>query len=200
MPSIFVKDHVRPHVTTGMIQPMGNNKTAIASNVEIDAYDLAILSALSDNASLTTIELSKIVHLSRTAVARRVTKLADMEVLEPARATVNYERLGFAVRAFVEVAAPRHDSFDVRDKLLDRPEVLNLSIVLGESLILAEIITVDTKHLHRFLTWLNDIGYSETKVVLQKHRSRMSFRSRLAMIERENAVSDPRLTLESQES
>jgi DNA-binding Lrp family transcriptional regulator len=179
---------------------MGNNGTAIAGNVMIDAYDLAILSALSDNASLTTIELSRIVYLSRTAVSRRVTRLADMEVLEPARASVNYEKLGFAVRAFVEVAAPKRDSFDLRDTLLDRPEVLNLSIVLGECLIVAEIITVDTKHLHRFLTWLNDISYSETKVVLQKHQSKMSFRKRLAIIERQSAFSDPRLEPESQEA
>jgi len=176
---------------------MSTSGAAVAGNVRIDAYDLSILSALADNASLTTIELSRVVHLSRTAVARRVTRLADEGVLEPARATVNYEKLGFGVRAFIEVAAPKRDSFELRDTLLNKPEVLNLSIVLGESLIVAEIIAVDTKHLHRFLTWLNDIGYSETKVVLQKHRSQMSFRSRLAMIERESAISDPRLEPES---
>lgn len=169
------------------------SETNAAASVDIDAYDLSILSALSDNANLTTIELSKIVHLSRTAVGRRVARLADLGVLEPARCAVNYEMLGFSVRAFVEFAAPKHDSFAVRDRLLERPEVLDLSIVLGEHLMVAEIVALDTRHLHRFLTWLNDIGYSETKVILEKHRSRLSFRSRLSMIEDESRVVDPRL-------
>lgn len=172
---------------------MGSKGLEGAGTVDIDAYDMAIVSALSDNAELTTIELADIVHLSRTAVARRVTRLRDMGVISPARVGVNYERLGFAVRAFVEFSAPKQDSFAVRDMLLERPEVIELSIVLGERLIVADVIAVDTSHLHSFLTWLNDIGYSETKVVLKQHRSAIPFRDRIAMIEKEGANVDPRL-------
>jgi DNA-binding Lrp family transcriptional regulator len=179
---------------------MGNESPAPVINPEIDAYDMAILSALAENARLTTMELSRIVHLSRTAVARRVTRLGDIGVIEPGRCDVNYAKLGFAVRAFVELAAPRRDSFDVRDRLLERPEVLNLSIVLGEHLVVAEVIAVDTQHLHRFLTWLNDIGYSETKVVLKQHRSGLSFRERLAKLEKERLSTDARLETEAREA
>jgi DNA-binding Lrp family transcriptional regulator len=179
---------------------MPSNGIKVPGRVDLDSYDMAILSALSDNAELTTIELSKIVHLSRTAVARRVNNLSDSGVITPARIGINYDKLGFSVRAFVEFSAPDQDSFHVRDTLLNRPEVLDLSIVLGEHLIVAEVIAVDTKHLHHFLTLLNDLGVTETKVILQKHRPKLSFRERIEMIEREGENVDPRLQAVAEKS
>lgn len=167
----------------------------IESTVEIDAYDTAILSALSENAEISSIELSKLVHLSRTAVARRVANLRDRGVIGPAVVSVQYDKLGFSIRAFVEISAPERDSFKVRDELLDKPEVLNLSVVLGENLIITEVIAVDTKHLHQFLTWIHDRGYSETKVILQQHNSRITFQNRFEMIEQARSNIDPRLVL-----
>lgn len=179
---------------------MPNKSLEDARAVDIDAYDIAIISALSSDAELSTIELSKMVHLSRTAVARRITNLRDNGVIGPARVGVRYDKLGFSIRAFVEASAPRQDSFNVRDRLLERPEVLNLSIVLGEHLIIAEIIAVDTAHLHQFLTWLNDMGYSETKVILKQHESSIALRDRLRLIEKKRAVIDCRLQDEEPET
>jgi DNA-binding Lrp family transcriptional regulator len=171
----------------------------IESVVEIDAYDVAILSALSEDAEISSIELAKHVHLSRTAVARRVTNLRDRGVIGPAVVTVQYEKLGFSIRAFVEISAPERDTFKVRDEFLEQPEVLNLSVVLGENLMIAEIVAVDTKHLHQFLTWIHDRGYSQTKVILQQHNSKITFRDRLEMIERSRSSVDPRLVIASAE-
>ncbi|MEM8815122.1 MAG: Lrp/AsnC family transcriptional regulator [Pseudomonadota bacterium] len=160
---------------------------------DIDNYDMAILAALSDNAELTTIELSKLVHLSRTAVSRRITSLRDRGVLTPARYDVHYEKLGFAIRAFVSISAPDVDSFEVLDRLLEKPEVLNVSVVLGDELLVVEIVAVDTAHLHQFLTWVQDTGHSETKVILKKHRSPIDFKTRMKMVENVLANPDPRL-------
>ena len=160
---------------------------------ELDSYDVAIVSALAENAEVSTIELSKQVHLSRTAVARRIANLRSRGIIGPARVEVQYEKLGFAIRALVEVSAPRQDSFATRDRLLERPEVLGLSVVLGENLIVADVLAVDTPHLHQFLTWLNDMGVSETKVVLKRHESNIPLRRRLPLIDEKRAERDPRL-------
>ncbi len=172
---------------------MRNKGLNVGSAVDIDAYDTAILSALCDNAELSSIELAKLVHLSRTAVARRVTNLRDRGVIGRAVVRVQYDKLGFSIRAFVEISAPERDSFKIRDELLEKPEVLNLSVVLGENLIITEVIAVDTKHLHQFLTWIHDRGYSETKVILQQYGSKIAFRDRIDMIERARSDIDPRL-------
>ncbi len=161
---------------------------------DVDAYDLAILAALSDNAEITSVELSRVVHLSRTAVARRITSLRDRGILSTPRHDIAFDKLGFAIRAFASITAPPNvDSWEFLDKLLARPEVLEASSVLGEELLVVEVIAVDTAHLHNFLTWVHDIGYSETRVVLQKHRSTIDFRTRMKMISTARENPDPRL-------
>ena len=164
----------------------------------IDNYDLAILAALADDADITSVELSKLVHLSRTAVARRIASLRERGILSNARYDIAYDKLGFAIRAFMSITAPSNvDTWEFLYKLLARPEVLEASAVLGEELLVVEIIAVDTAHLHDFLTWVHDIGSSETRVILQKHRSPIDFRTRLKMVDEVRANPDPRLDTES---
>lgn len=172
--------------------------TTSAKAVGIDNYDLAILAALADDADITSVQLSKIVHLSRTAVARRIASLRERGILSNARYDVAYDKLGFAIRAFVSITTPANvDSWEFLDKLLAKPEVLEASAVLGEELLVVEIIAVDTAHLHNFLTWVHDIGYSETRVILRKNRSSIDFRTRLRMVDEIRANPDPRLVADA---
>lgn len=159
----------------------------------LDSYDVGILSALEEDADLTTVELSKRVHLSRTAVARRIQGLRDRGVIGPSRTTLRYDRLGFGVRAYVEMSAPGIDTFEIRDRVLERPEVLSVSIVVGEPLMIVDVITLNTAHLHQFLTWVNDRGISSTKVVLKRHESHMPLKERLRRIEELRRKPDARL-------
>lgn len=161
----------------------------------IDGYDLAILAALSADAELSSVELSKLVHLSRTAVTRRITSLRDRGILSGARYEIAFEKLGFAIRALVSISTPPTvDSWGLLDRLMARPEVLEVSMVLGDELLVAEVIAVDTSQLHDFLTWIHDIGYSETRVILKKHRSTIDFRTRMKMVEDLRDNPDPRLS------
>ena len=168
--------------------------TTSAKAAGIDNYDLAILAALADDADITSVELSKRVHLSRTAVTRRIASLRERGVLSNARYDIAYDKLGFAIRAFVSITAPPNvDSWELLDMLLAKPEVLEASVVLGEELLVVEVIAVDTTHLHDFLTWVHDTGYSETRLILRKHRSPIDFRTRLKMVDEVRANPDPRL-------
>ncbi|MEM7432240.1 MAG: Lrp/AsnC family transcriptional regulator [Pseudomonadota bacterium] len=172
---------------------MHKNILKFENDDELDSYDLAILSELGANADLTTIELSERVHLSRTAVARRITHLRDKQVIGRARVEIPYEKLGVGVRALVEISAPKFDTFEVRDKVLERPEVLGVSVVLGGNLLVADVVAFDTGHLHSFLTWLGDMSASQTYVVLKQHESRMPLRERLKRMRALQAEPDTRL-------
>ena len=170
------------------------SKTEATHHVGVDNYDLAILAALADDADISSVDLSKLVHLSRTAVARRIAALRDKGVLSNARYDIAYDKLGFAIRAFVSISTPPNvDSWEFLDSLLQKPEVLEASAVLGDELLIAEVVAVDTSHLHDFLTWVHDRGYSETRVILKTHRSPIDFRTRLKMLEEVRANPDPRL-------
>lgn len=74
--------------------------------VALDRYDVAILSALATNTRLTTVELATIVHLSRSAVSRRIAVLKRLNVLSDSADILNYASVGFGVRAIVELTAP----------------------------------------------------------------------------------------------
>ena len=167
-----------------------NNDITYRSN--IDSYDLAILSALAEDSSLTSQQLAGKVHLSRTAVARRITSLRDRGLVSVARSEVNLEELGFGIHAYVHVVSPSKTSFDLLDRLLERPEVLSVSVIIGEGIMLVEAVAKHKTHLHRFLTWLKDYGDSTTHLVLKKHRSKISLRDRLALVEQVLETPDSR--------
>lgn len=149
----------------------------------IDSYDVAIMSALEENADQSDTELASRVHLSRTAVARRVSNLRDQGLIQPPRTAINYEKLGLSVRAFIRVDAPSGVAIPLREKLLDKPEVLSVSMILGQGLMMIEVVAVDNDHLHRFLAWLKDFASSETSVVLKKFESSMQFRDRVRKLD-----------------
>lgn len=163
------------------------------ADADVDSHDLAILSALSVDASQTMTELADRVHLSRSATVRRVAALRERGVLGPARAVIDYGQLGFSVHADVRLSAPTKVSFDLLDKVMARPEVITASIIAGGGLMIIETIAKDVKHLHRFLTWLQEHGDSDTRVILNTHRSKMPLRERLGKVDELLNTPDERL-------
>lgn len=154
---------------------------------EIDNYDKAIISVISENAELSATDISKIVHLSRTSVTRRIEVLKDRGIVSTTRAEVEYGALGIPMRALVEVSAPSTSSFKLRDRLLERPEPIQIWACVGERVIIAEILVLSTEHLHHFLNWLQSFGDTDTRVVLKTIPPKMSFKDRLEKLQLENA-------------
>jgi DNA-binding Lrp family transcriptional regulator len=91
------------------------------------------------------------VHLSRTAVSRRIATLKRLQVLNNAAEVLNYESLGFGVRAVVEVSAPSQAAEALRKRLLVQPEVLTVAVIAGDGLLSLDVIAVDMEHLHSFI-------------------------------------------------
>lgn len=156
---------------------------------DLDKYDVAILSALATNTRLTTVELATIVHLSRTAVSRRISTLKRTHVLHDAAEVLNYESLGFAVRAMVEIDAPSQVAESLRQEFLVRPEVLNVAIVAGDGLLCLDVIAIDIEHLHRFVHTLQKSGNTSTKVIFDVQKSRLTLLERMRKLSEDSALS-----------
>jgi len=150
---------------------------------DLDRYDVAILSALATNTRLTTVELAAMVHLSRTAVSRRISTLKRLRVLNDAAEVLNYESLGFGIRAFVEVRAPSQVVENLRKKLLVLPEVLTVSVIAGDGLLNLDVIAVDMEHLHSFINTLQQSGDTSTKIVFAADKSRLTLVERVRMLD-----------------
>lgn len=151
-------------------------------NNDLDRYDVAILSALATNTRLTTVELASMVHLSRTAVSRRIAALKRAGVLNDDAEVLNYESLGFSVRALVEVNAPNHAAEPLRKKLLVQPEVLAVSIIAGDGLICLDVIAIDMDHLHSFVNSLQRSGETSTKIVFAEKKSELTLIERIRLL------------------
>ncbi len=154
----------------------------------MDKYDVAILSALAINTRLTTVELSQKVHLSRTAVSRRIAALKRMNVLNDAGDILNYESIGFKVRASVEIAAPGQSVSLLKRSLLQRPEVLSVAVMAGDGLLCLDVIAVDMEHLHGFIESLQESGDTTTKIVFAEEKSQLTLVERMQRLGEEAVV------------
>jgi len=156
-------------------------------HAQLDKYDVAILSALARNNRLTTVEIAALVHLSRTAVSRRLAALRTMNVLCDSAYVVDYAAVGFGVRALVEVSAAGHKAASVKGKLLKVPEVLSVAVVVGDGLLSLDVIAVDMEHLHSFVDSLKDCGPTSTKIVFAEENSKLTLVERMKMLNEETA-------------
>lgn len=153
---------------------------------ELDKYDVAILSALAVNTRLTTVELAQQVHLSRTAVSRRIAALKRTNVLNDAGDVLNYESMGFKVRACVEISAPGQAAHVIKPKLLMRPEVLSVAVMAGDGLLCLDVIAIDMDHLHNFIHSLQGNGDTTTKVIFAEEKSRLTLVERMRKLSEES--------------
>lgn len=145
----------------------------------LDRHDILILSALGEDPRMPASELGTMVHLSRTAVSRRLQNLKDSGVLEDSPQLARYESVGLATRAFVELYARDKNVDFVSEALLERAEVLKVSVVASRSLLLLEVVTVDLDRLSHFMKWLQRFGDTETKIVFFSENSKMTLKDRL---------------------
>jgi Lrp/AsnC family leucine-responsive transcriptional regulator len=153
---------------------------------DLDKYDVAILSALSVNTRLTTVELAQKVHLSRTAVSRRIAALRRMNVLNEAAEVLNYESMGFKVRANVEISAPGLATNGLKPKLLACPEVLSVAVMAGDGLLCLDVIAIDMDHLHSFINSVQVNGDTTTKIIFAEEKSRLTLVERMRKLSEES--------------
>jgi len=153
---------------------------------ELDRYDVAILSALLVNTRLTTVELAQKVHLSRTAVSRRIAALRRMNVLNDSADVLNYESMGFKVRASVEISTPGQAASFIKPKLLQRPEVLSVAVMAGDGLLCLDVIAVDMAHLHSFINSVQENGDTTTKVIFAEEKSQLTLMERMRKLNEES--------------
>lgn len=149
---------------------------------DLDKYDVAILSALAVNARFSTVELATMVHLSRTAVSRRISSLKKARVLNEAAEVLNYKSLGFGVRAVVEIRLPSHAAETLRKRLLVQPEVLSVSVIAGDGLLCLDVIAVDMNHLHSFIQTLQRSGETSLKIVYAEDKSQLTLVQRMRLL------------------
>lgn len=117
----------------------------------VDAVDLKILTLLQSNARIKLSAIAREVHLSVTAVVRRMERLEDRRVIRGYRTLVDMEQLGITVHGFMlggvyNVMLPRF--YDYIDSV---PEIIRCeTIISGGKEVLLEFCCKDLDALMAF--------------------------------------------------
>jgi Lrp/AsnC family leucine-responsive transcriptional regulator len=135
---------------------------------ELDAYDARILAELQRDGRMSMAELGRQVHLSQPAVTERVRKLEMAGFIKGYRAVVDYQRLGYGIRAMVRVG--RVEYARVVKLIEQTPEVLNAFNVTGEDSWILEIAVIDVEHLDAVVTKFCLMTETSTSIVLNMPR------------------------------
>ena len=134
----------------------------------LDAHDGKILAELQQDARITMAELGRRVHLSQPAVTERVRKLELQGVIKGYRAVVDYQRLGYGIRALVRVGRVEYARML---KLIEQTaEVVNAWNVTGEDSWMLEIAVIDVGHLDAVLGRFCIVTDTSTAIVLNAVR------------------------------
>lgn len=131
---------------------------------ELDATDITILRLLQDDGRMTTAELARAIHLSPTAAADRVRRLADAGVIRGYRAIVDPVALGYPLTAFVRLR--RAGSIERFHAFLDRtPEIREVHHITGEDCCLMRILSPSMEELETLVNALTAFGRVTTNLV-----------------------------------
>jgi len=123
--------------------------------MDLDALDMAILSALSENGRLSQVELAERIPLSATAIARRIKTLEEKGVIEGYQARVSRSALGLDMTVLVQISLQSQSEVllaEFEKAVTAAPSVVACHLMSGEDdyvlTVLARDLT-DYERIHR---------------------------------------------------
>src|SRR6188768_1352043 len=140
----------------------------MTETTEWDHYDSRILGELQRDARISMAELGRKVHLSQPAVTERVRKLEIAGFIRGYRAVVDFQRLGYGIRALMR--AGRVEYGRMVQLIEQTPEVVNAFNVTGEDSWIMEIAVIDVEHLDAVVTKFCLLAETSTSIVLNMPR------------------------------
>ncbi len=119
----------------------------------MDAIDYAILNELKVNGRASASEISKKVNLSIPAVAERIRKLEQAEVIRQYTVKINRDKIEKHLLAFIFINIDKTEDIDnFRNVIVQHNCVLECHHVAGNYDYLLKVIAEDTKALENFLS------------------------------------------------
>jgi len=118
----------------------------------IDKLDKQILSILMKDATMPFTDIAKQLFVSGGTIHVRMKKLKSMGIVKSANLTVDYNKLGYDVCAFLGIYLNKSSLYDeVAAQLVAIPEVVGAHYTTGNYSIFAKVICQDTNHLRKVL-------------------------------------------------
>jgi len=119
----------------------------------VDSIDLKIINVLKENSRTTISIISKKVNLSIPAVAERIRKMEQLDIIEKYTIKVNRDKINYKLLAYVFVNIDKTENVEeFRKYIVQYSSVLECHHVAGEYDYLLKVLVEDTKALEYFLS------------------------------------------------
>jgi Lrp/AsnC family leucine-responsive transcriptional regulator len=132
----------------------------------LDRIGRKLLQALQENARLSYSELGRQLGLSAPAVAERVRKLEELELITGYHAEVDPAQLGYGVLAFIRLSTPTDRYPRVLELAQRLPEIRECYHVTGGEAFILKVLAASIPHLESLIAQLSAYGATSTSIVL----------------------------------
>lgn len=136
------------------------------SNVKIDDLNWKILECLQYNARTSFADIGRKVGLTAPAVAERVKKMEDLDVLQGYKAMVSHALTGHQLKAIITLRAFMGKLKPFLSIVVSFEEVVNCYRITGNENIVMEVVLKDQFHLEMFIDKLIQYGETRTHIIL----------------------------------
>jgi Lrp/AsnC family leucine-responsive transcriptional regulator len=137
----------------------------IAEAPALDATNLRLLAELQTNARLSLAELGRRVGLSSPAVAERLQRLEQEEVILGYHARLNPRKLGMALSAVIRVRPAPRQLHNVGEVAQRTAEVVDCRRITGEDCYIMTAHVRDVDHLEEVIDRFAAYGQTTTSIV-----------------------------------
>ena len=137
----------------------------MAVDITLDRTDWQLLDELQRDGRASYAELARAVSMSASAVAERVRRLEEAGVVAGYRATVDPERVGLTVMAFVRLRYPTGNYRPFHALLDATPEIVEAHHLTGEDCFVLKVLARSMRHLEEVTGRIAGLGSVTTSVV-----------------------------------
>ena len=137
----------------------------MATGIALDRTDWQLLTALQQDGRASYADLARAVAMSPSAVAERVRRLEEAGVIAGYRATIDPERVGLQVMAFVRLRYPTGNYRPFHAMLDTTPEIVEAHHVTGEDCFVLKVLARSMRHLEEITGRIAGLGAVTTSVV-----------------------------------
>ena len=131
----------------------------------IDETDIRILEALQHDGRASYAELARTVSMSPSAVAERVRRLEERDVISGYSAVVDPDQLGLDILAFVRLGYSTGNYKPFHDLVAATPEIIEAHHVTGEDCFVLKVLARSMRHLETTVGRIATLGSVTTSVV-----------------------------------
>lgn len=135
-------------------------------NNNIDELNWKILECLQANARESFATIGRKVGLTPPAVAERIKKMEDSEILLGYKAMVSHAKTGHQLKAIITLRAFMGKLKPFLAIVVSYEEVINCYRITGNENIVMEVVLKDQFHLEKFIDRLIQYGETRTHIIL----------------------------------